>query len=75
MNITKAIGLEIGIGVSEFLNKTPEIQIYANENIHRYQWRDTRFPDTSDMWSNDDFITRLAMRNKLMEYLKFRGDY
>ena len=75
MNITESIGKEIGIGVSEFLSKTPEIQIYANTNSNRYQWRDGRYIDTCDVWGNEDYASRGEMKTALMEYLKSRGDF
>ena len=70
MNITESIGQEIGQGVATFLKNTPEIQIYANSSINRYQWRDGRFKDRCDVWNNEDYATRMEMKNALMEYLK-----
>jgi len=75
MNITESIGQEIGQDVASFLKKTPEIQIYANSNINRYQWRDGRYKETCDVWSNEDYASRMEMRTALMEYLKSKGDF
>lgn len=74
MNITVAIGKEIGVGVSQFLDKTPEIQVYANSNIHAYQWRDARKKETCDVWENESYDTRGEMRSALMNHLIDSGD-
>jgi len=75
MNITVSIGEELGVGVSDFLKKTPEIQIYANPQSLGYQWRDGRFKETCDVWSNKDFMRRDEVKTKLMEHLKSKGDF
>ncbi len=74
MNITKSIGDELGVKVSHFLNKTPEIQIYANISIDRYQWRDGRYRETCDVWSNKNYKSRLDIGIFLCEYLINNGD-
>lgn len=74
MNITVSIGVDLGVGVSNFLKKTPEIQIYANSDSQRYQWRDGRFEDTCDVWENPNYASRGEMKTKLMEHLKENGD-
>lgn len=75
MNITESIGKEIGVEVSNFLKKTPEIQIYANHNINRYQWMDGRFKETCDVWENEDHASRCEMKDVLMKHLKANGDF
>lgn len=73
MNITSEIGKEMGADVSRFLEKTPEIQVYANANLYKYQWRDGRFLTTSDVWKNKSYDTRAEMRNALMVHFKTHG--
>jgi hypothetical protein len=75
MNVTASIGIEIGVGVSEFLEATPEVQIYANANIIKYQWRDGRFKETSDVWQNENYDTRGEMKEALMKHLKSKADF
>lgn len=58
MNITDSVANQIGGNVKELIEKTPEIQFYANEAIEQYQWRDSRFPETSSVWENPTATTR-----------------
>lgn len=74
MNIIESIAKEISNDVADFLIKTPEIQVYANSNINQYQWRDGRFFDTSDVWNNPSYDTRLEMREALKIHLESNGD-
>jgi hypothetical protein len=75
MNITESIAKEISFEVAEFLRKTPEIQVYANSNINQYQWRDSRFTETSDVWNNPSYDTRQEMRVALKTHLESKGDF
>lgn len=75
MNITESIAKEISFELAEFLRKTPEIQVYANSNINKYQWRDGRFAETSDVWNNPSYDTRTEMRKALKTYLEQKGDF
>jgi len=75
MNITESIAKEISFEVTEFLRKTPEIQVYANSNINQYQWRDGRFIETSDVWNNPSYDTRQEMRIALKTHLESKGDF
>ena len=75
MNITEQIGLEIGNGVNVFLNKTPEIQVYANSSTDAYQWRDGRFKETHDVWCNKDYKSRGKLKVAIMKHLKSKGDF
>ena len=70
MNITEAIGKEISTEVSEFLKKTPEIQIYANHMTNTYQWRDGRFEKYCNVWYNENYECRGDMKTALVQYLK-----
>lgn len=58
MNITDSIAKKIGGEVEKIINDNPEIQFYANDNINEYQWRDSRFDDTKDVWKNPSAETR-----------------
>jgi hypothetical protein len=75
MNITESIRKELNNEVSAYLNKTSEIQIYANTNIHKYQWCDNRFAETSNVWDNPNYDTRLELKRGLMEYIESKGDF
>lgn len=58
MNITESISKKIGGEISKLIDANKAIQIYANEHINKYQWRDSRFPETCDMWKNKTGDTR-----------------
>lgn len=73
MNITESIAKEISLELVEFLRKTPEIQVYAN--INQYRWRDGRYTETADVWSNPSYNTRAEMRQVLKNYLESKGDF
>jgi hypothetical protein len=36
------------------INENPAIQFYASGTADIYQWRDTRFEDSYDIWLNKD---------------------
>lgn len=55
MNVTASIANEAGGELKEFIEANSEIQIYANDNINKYQWRDSRFYDTIDVWANKKY--------------------
>jgi len=52
MNVTASIANQAGGELKEFIEENTQIQIYANDNINKYQWRDSRFYDTIDVWKN-----------------------
>ena len=61
MNITESIARQIGVEVAVFLSKTPEIQVYFNSSMNKYQWRDGRFIETASVWDNISYSTRQEM--------------
>ena len=75
MNITEQIGLEMGDEITSFLNKTPEVQVYANSSTDTYQWRDGRFENTCDVWENQDYKSRGILKIMLYKHLKSKGDF
>lgn len=72
MNVTDSIAKEIGGEIEIIIKNTPEIQIYANDNINAYQWRDSRFEETKDVWINrkNDASTRGELIDILKRHLK-----
>ncbi len=70
MNITDQIAIQIGGEEEIKIRENKEIQIYANSNINQYQWRDSRFKETSDEWSNPTADTRKELIKILKNHLK-----
>jgi hypothetical protein len=58
MNITSSIAKTIGGEIEILINENPAIQFYASGTADIYQWRDTRFEDSYDIWLNKDAKTR-----------------
>ena len=75
MNITESITNEISFELAEFLRKTQIIQVYINSDINQYQWCDSRFKETSDVWGNQSYDTRTEMRIALKKHLELTGDF
>lgn len=72
MNVTTSIANQAGGELKEFIENNSEIQIYANDNINKYQWRDSRFYDTIDVWTNknQDCDTRDELIIVLKNHMK-----
>lgn len=70
MNITKEITEDMSADVKAILIKTPEIQIYANHNISKYQWRDSRHANTTNVWDNVSYDTRSEIIDAITKHLK-----
>lgn len=49
MNITTQVSDFIKGDLGILIKSTPEIQFYSHD---KYQWRDSRYLETSDIWSN-----------------------
>jgi len=58
MNITISIASKIGGESEKLILNNPQIQFYANSAINAYQWRDSRYPTTADVWENESADTR-----------------
>lgn len=71
MNITSQIAKEIGGDVETLINENTEIQFYANDSISAYQWRDSRYSSTADIWENGHEINRKDLINAFLCHLKF----
>lgn len=69
MNITDSIAKQIGGKVEKIIKNNTEIQFYANNNIHEYQWRDSRFETTKDVWKNPSADTRQELINIFINHL------
>jgi len=69
MNITKELGEELGEVFSKKLREIPEIQIFANHFIFKYQWRDLRYKKTSDTFKNKNYNTRFELKMAMKRYL------
>jgi hypothetical protein len=52
MNITTSIAKQIGGEIESLINENTQIQFYTNMTTEQYHWRDSRFLESSDMWSN-----------------------
>lgn len=76
MNITESIAKQIGGEIENLINNTPEIQIYENSNINSYQWRDSRFEETEDVWKNrkNDAKTEEELIEILKRHLDLHKD-
>ena len=78
MNITEDIINELTqeglVKAAIKIKSTPEIQIYTNHNINRYQWRDSRFTETCDVLENCDYQTRGELKSGIVKYLQERND-
>lgn len=72
MNITDSVAKQIGGEIEILIKNTPEIQIYANDNINAYQWRDSRFEETKDVWTNrkNDANTRTELIKIIKHHLE-----
>jgi len=70
MNITERISELFPKEVQEIISNNPEIQFYANDNIHAYMWRDSRFKDTQDMFQNKGAETRRELVEIFLSHLK-----
>jgi len=71
MNITDSIAKQIGGEVETIIRNNPQIQFYANDNLNVYQWRDSRYSETSDVWENGEEKTRKDLINAFLNHLKF----
>lgn len=70
MNITQAIADQIGGEYKEYILSNSQIQIYANDAIKKYQWRDSRFANTANLWENKDANSREELIEILIGYIK-----
>lgn len=70
MNITKEVAEALGGEFKDYLNNTPEIQIYANHNLNEYQWRDLRYEEFSYIFENESYVSRLDLYDGIIKYLK-----
>lgn len=70
MNITTQIAEQIGGEIETLIKTTKEIQFYANSNLDAYQWMDSRFKDTSDVWKNSIPETRFELINDFKRHLE-----
>lgn len=72
MNVTASIANQSCEELKEFIEANTEIQIYANDNINKYQWRDSRFYDTIDVWTNrhQDCDSREELIQVLYEHME-----
>lgn len=73
MNITNSIAKQIGGDVEKLILETPEIQFYANDAINAYQWRDSRYSNTSDVWENGEEVSRKDLIDAFLIHLKFNS--
>ncbi|MBC7847239.1 MAG: hypothetical protein H7Y10_12180 [Flavobacterium sp.] len=69
MNITSSIAKTIGGEIEILINENPAIQFYANDNVNSYQWRDTRFEESYDIWLNKSADTRQELINIFKHHL------
>jgi hypothetical protein len=75
MNITESIANQIGGKEGQFIKDNPEIQFYANDNINQYQWRDSRFNYTQNVWENEQADTRQELIKIFINHLHTHIDY
>lgn len=75
MNITDSIAKQIGGEAEKIIKDNPEIQFYANDNKDIYQWRDSRFDDTKDVWENPSAQTRKELILIFKDHLYVYTDY
>jgi len=78
MNITTEIANELkekhGSNISDVILSNPEIQLYANHSLQRYQFCDRRFDEFSDVWKNKSFDGRIEFKTFILSHLKAVGD-
>lgn len=75
MNITKQIAERIGGEIEILIKETPEIQFYAIYAPDMYQWRDSRFKETSDVWANKRFFSRRELINEFKSHLETKSSH
>jgi hypothetical protein len=73
MNITTQIAEQIGGDIEILIKDNPQIQFYANSNIDAYQWIDSRFEDTSDVWKNKILETRQELISEFKRHLETKS--
>ena len=71
MNITDSIAKQIGGEVEILIKENTQIQFYANDNLKTYQWRDSRYSSTSDVWENGEEESRKDLIDAFLCHLKF----
>ncbi|MBP9793321.1 MAG: hypothetical protein KBC56_04915 [Flavobacterium sp.] len=71
MNITDSIAKQIGGKVEKIIVENPQIQFYANDAINAYQWRDSRYMSSADVWENGEEKTRKDLIDAFLIHLKF----
>ena len=70
MNITESIANKLDPeSKAKLLQNTP-IQIYANDHLNKYQWRDSNQEETANQFENKSFDTRFEITGFITEYLK-----
>lgn len=57
MNITDEIKQKVNKDLSKIIDDNPEIQFYINPTLNGYQWKDSRFIDTSSVWQTKECQT------------------
>lgn len=75
MNITTQIAEQIGGDIEILIKDNPQIQFYANSNLNCYQWRDSRFEDTSDVWHNNETQTRQELISEFKSHLETKSSH
>lgn len=70
MNITNSIARQIGGEIEVLIKENSEIQFYANDNVNSYQWRDSRFSNTKDVWKNNQSDTRQELITDFLNHIK-----
>ena len=70
MNITDSIAKTIGGEIEILIKENPQIQFYANDNVNSYQWRDSRFSNTNDVWRNMQSDTRQELITDFLNHIK-----
>jgi hypothetical protein len=61
MNITDSISKEIGGDIEKIIKEHKAIQFYWNASIEKYQWLDSRFDSTANVWLNQDGKDRVEL--------------
>jgi len=57
MNITDEVTAKVSKEIAKTIENNKEIQFYYNAALSAYQWKDSRFVITANVWRNGEYKT------------------
>jgi len=69
MNITDSMLPYFDVEIQNIILANKQIQMYANPYSGQYQWRDSRFYETSSDFDNEKADTRKDLANIVTEHI------